>query len=92
MSKEIPFDDDIMTLIMGIAPDEPGQHGRTNMPKPDGDVIGLITEIRDKCDDFLQKFGKECGKPEGKPGKEEEGDEGKGKPAFGDEDAEDKEE
>ena len=60
MAKNIPFDDDVMTMIMGIGgPDEPGQHGRTNAPMPTNDAIKLVTDIRDMCDEFLQKAGKE---------------------------------
>lgn len=77
MSKELPFDEDVMTLIMGVSPEEPGQHGRLNRPEPKGDVVQLITQIRDMCEDFLGKCGKDEG--EGKPAK-------KGKPAFGGED------
>ncbi len=73
MTKEIPFDDDIMTLIMGITPEEPGPHGRMHMPKPSGDAVSLVTQIRDLCDEFLMK----CGKHD-----EEEGEK-KQKPAFG---------
>lgn len=95
MSKEMPFDEDIMTLIMGVSPEEPGQHGRLSKPAPKGDAIELVTQIRDMCEDFLGKCGKGDGedrpegKPEGKPGK-------KDKPAFGSKDdgeeAEDEEE
>lgn len=59
MSNKMPFDDDMMTLIMGIeADDEPGQHGRTLAPPPDKDAIGVITEIRDMCENFLKAAGK----------------------------------
>lgn len=95
MSKKMPFDEDIMTLIMGVSPEEPGQHGRLSQPKPKGDVVQLITQIRDMCEDFLGKCGKDEGEgePEGKP---EDKPAKKGKPAFGGEDggeeAEDEEE
>lgn len=60
MAKDIPFDEDMMTLIMGVGgPDEPGQHGRTKAPLPTKDAVGIITQIRDLCDDFLMKSGKE---------------------------------
>lgn len=58
MAKDTPFNDDMMTLIMGIEPDEPGQHGRTLAPMPDKDAIGLITEIKDMCEEFLMHVGK----------------------------------
>ena len=93
MTKELPFDEDIMTLIMGVNPEEPGQHGRLNKPAPKGDVVQLITQIRDMCEDFLAKCGKgdDEGKPDGKP---IEKGKPKDKPVFGDEgeDAEDEEE
>ena len=60
MAKEIPFNDDVMTMIMGVGgPDEPGQHGRTHAPMPTSDAIKLVTDIRDMCDDFLKKTGKD---------------------------------
>lgn len=60
MAKKIPFDDDVMTMIMGIGgPEEPGQHGRTQAPMPTNDAIKLVTDIRDMCDEFLQKAGKD---------------------------------
>ena len=58
-NKDLPFDDDVMTLIMGLGgPEEPGQHGRRSEPMPDKDTVELITNIRDMCDDFLKKLGK----------------------------------
>lgn len=58
--KDLPFDEDMMTLIMGVGgPNEPGQHGRTNAPMPTEDATSLIIQIRDLCDDFLMKSGKE---------------------------------
>ena len=80
MTAEMPFDEDIMTLIMGVGePDKPGQHGRVSAPAPDEGFIKLITDIRDMCDDYLDKCGKgdgpekkgELDKPE-KPKKEDE--------------------
>lgn len=60
MAKKIPFDDDVMTMIMGIGgPEEPGQHGRVQAPMPTKDAIDVLTQIRDLCDDFLSKAGKE---------------------------------
>lgn len=58
MAKDMPFDDDIMTMIMGVEPSEPGQHGRTTAPKPDKDAVGVVMEIRDLCEEFLQRAGK----------------------------------
>lgn len=60
MSKEIPFDEDVMTLIMGIKPDEPGQHGRTTVPVPTKDAVGVIMQIKKLCADFLEACGEEC--------------------------------
>lgn len=58
--KEIPFDEDMMTLFMGIGdPEEPGQHGRTSVPVPTEDAISVITQIRDLCEDFLKSTGKD---------------------------------
>lgn len=59
MPKEMPFDDDIMTLIMGVTPEEPGPHGRMQCPPLTGDAVSLVTKIRDMCEDFLMKAGKE---------------------------------
>lgn len=70
MDKKTPFNDDIMTLIMGIEPDAPGQHGPKNVPAPDKDAVEVITQIRDLCEDFLMNADKE---PEEKL--PEEGDE-----------------
>lgn len=57
--KNMPFDEDMMTLIMGISPEEPGPYGRMHAPAPSGDAIGLVTKIRDMCEDFLMKAGKD---------------------------------
>jgi len=66
MTKEIPFDEDVMTLIMGLgSPEKPGQHGRTMMPAPENKPIDIITQIRDLCEEFLQTVDKEE-KPEKK--------------------------
>ena len=71
MAKNIPFDEDTMTLIMGLGgPDEPGQHGRTSVPSPEKNAIDIITEIRDLCEEFLLNAGKEK-----KESGEEEGEE-----------------
>ncbi len=63
MAKSLPFDDDTMTLIMGLGdPEEPGQHGRKTIPAPENDAIDIITQIRDLCEDFLLTAGKESEK------------------------------
>lgn len=73
--EEIPFDDDMMTLIMGLGgPEEPGQHGRTKAPMPEKQAIDVITEIRDLCEDFLAKAGKEDGGEDEKGSEEPEED------------------
>lgn len=54
MGSEMPFDKDIMTLFMGLKPDEPGQHGTLEVPVPTEQAIDTITKIRDLCDQFLQ--------------------------------------
>lgn len=60
MADKIPFDEDAMTLIMGLGgPDKPGQHGRTMVPAPDQKAIDVITQIRDLCEDFLKTADKE---------------------------------
>lgn len=60
MAKELPFDDDVMTLIMGLGePEKPGQHGRKMVPAPEQTAVELITQIRDMCDDFLMNADKE---------------------------------
>lgn len=55
---DMPFDEDVMTLIMGVDPSEPGQHGRVLAPVADKDAITLITNIRDMCEDYLMAAGK----------------------------------
>lgn len=60
MAKEMPFDEDAMTLIMGLeGPREPGQHGPTRAPAPSSDAVGLISQIRDMCEEWLDRAGKE---------------------------------
>lgn len=74
--KDIPFNDDVMTMIMGVGgPDEPGQHGRTNAPMPTKDAIDVLTEIRDMCDEFINSVGKEDNEKEDESNDFEEGDE-----------------
>lgn len=59
MAKNIPFDEDTMTLIMGLGgPEKPGQHGRTMIPAPKQQAIDLITEIRDMCEEYLRSAEK----------------------------------
>lgn len=60
MAKDLPFDEDVMTLFMGLGgPDKPGQHGRTITEAPSQDAIDLVIQIRDMCEDFLKKAGKD---------------------------------
>lgn len=74
MTKEIPFDEDALTLIMGLgSPEKPGQHGRTLIPAPENKPIDIITQIRDLCEEFLQTVDKEE-KPEKKEDDGEETD------------------
>lgn len=66
MADRIPFDEDTMTLIMGLGePGKPGQHGRSMVPAPENKAIDVITKIRDLCEDFLRTADKEE-KPEEK--------------------------
>ena len=56
-----PFSDDVLTIIMGIDPDEPckpGMHGPCEMPGPTEDATNLIIKIRDMCDKWLLSAGK----------------------------------
>ena len=79
--KDMPFDEDMMTLIMGVSPEEPGPHGRMHAPAPGGDAIGLVTQIRDMCEDFLMKTGKGGEEKEFKGGEDKKPNKGK-KPNF----------
>lgn len=56
-----PFGEDVMTIIMGIDPTEPGMHGPCDVPCPTDDAVGLVTKIRDMCEDWLRSAGKEAG-------------------------------
>lgn len=56
----MPFSDDVMTIIMGIEPEEPGMHGPCEVPCPTEDATDLIIKIRDMCDKWLLKAGKNC--------------------------------
>ena len=76
MADKIPFDEDVLTLVMGLeGPGEPGQHGRKHAPMPEMDAVDLVTSIRDMCEEFLKKAGKGP-EPEPKPGKDQEKPEG----------------
>lgn len=71
--KNIPFDEDTMTLIMGLGgPEEPGQHGRKMIPAPEQGPIDLITQIKDLCEEFLMTVDKASEKEPSKPDMEEE--------------------
>lgn len=73
MAKQIPFDEDVLTMIMGVGgPEEPGQHGRTNAPMPTSDAIDLVTSIRDMCDDWLKKVGKDQNDDDSEPSSDAE--------------------
>lgn len=86
MTKEMPFDEDVMTLIMGVSPEEPGQHGRTKVPMPKEDAVGLICSIKEMCEQFLEAHGESCGSvhegEEDDSKQERQPDDKKGKP-FG---------
>ncbi len=50
--------DDVMTIILGVEPDEPGMHGPLEKPCPTGDAVELVCKIRDMCDEWLKASGK----------------------------------
>lgn len=55
----MPFSEDVITLIMGLGdPCEPGMHGSVKEPCPSDDAVGLVTKIRDMCDEWLRSSGK----------------------------------
>lgn len=58
MGMGSPFGDEVMTIIMGIDPTEPGMHGPLKEPCPTDDAIGLITKIKDMCEEWLCSAGK----------------------------------
>lgn len=73
MAEKIPFDEDTMTLIMGLGgPEKPGQHGRTMIPAPEQTAVDLITQIRDLCEEYLQSADKEEKREEKEPSEEME--------------------
>lgn len=73
MADKIPFDEDTMTLIMGLGgPEKPGQHGRTMIPAPENKAIDVITQIRDLCEEYLQSADKEEKREEKEPSEEME--------------------
>ena len=74
-----PFGEDIMTIIMGIDPCDPGMHGPMKEPCPSDNAIGLITKIRDMCDKWLRSAGKLEGQSQPADSKSE-GDEDQEKP------------
>ena len=53
-----PFGEDIVTIMMGVDPCEPGMHGPLKEPGPTDDAVGLVTKIRDICDEWLRSAGK----------------------------------
>ena len=54
----MPFGEDVMTIIMGIDPCEPGMHGPMKEPCPTDDAVSLVCKIRDMCDEWLRSAGK----------------------------------
>jgi len=58
MGMEMPFGDEVMTIIMGIDPSEPGMHGPMERPCPTDDAVELVCKIRDMCDEWLRSAGK----------------------------------
>ncbi len=54
----MPFGDEVMTIIMGIDPSDPGMHGPMKEPCPGKDAVDLVCKIRDMCDEWLQTAGK----------------------------------
>ena len=59
MADKMPFDEDTMTMILGLGgPEEPGQHGLTEMAMPEQSAVDLIIQIKDLCLEFLEASGK----------------------------------
>ena len=58
MGMGAPFGEDVMTIIMGIDPCEPGMHGPLKEPGPSDDAVGLVIKIRDMCEEWLRSAGK----------------------------------
>lgn len=55
----MPMGEDFLTIIMGLDdPCEPGMHGPMKEPCPSDDAVGLVTKIRDMCDEWLRSSGK----------------------------------
>lgn len=55
----MPVGEDFLTIIMGLDdPCEPGMHGPMKEPCPTDDAVGLVTKIRDMCDEWLRSAGK----------------------------------
>jgi len=75
MGMGMPFGDEVMTIIMGIDPSDPGMHGPCEEPCPTDDAVSLVCKIRDMCDEWLRSAGK-CEEPESKPKPMEGGDDG----------------
>lgn len=75
MGMGMPFGEDIMTIIMGIDPSEPGMHGPCKEPCPTDDAVDLVCKIRDMCDEWLRSAGKGKDEPNAAPSMSE-GEEG----------------
>lgn len=61
----MPIGEDVLTIIMGLDdPCEPGMHGSMKEPGPSDDAVGLVTKIRDMCEDWLRSAGKAEGMSE----------------------------
>lgn len=58
MGLGMPFDDEVITIMMGIDPSDPGMHGPLKEPCPTGDAVELVTKIRDMCEEWLRSAGK----------------------------------
>ena len=62
MGMGMPMGEDFITIIMGLDdPCEPGMHGPMKEPCPTSDAVGLVTKIRDMCDEWLRSAGKNGG-------------------------------